>query len=236
MSIRKKFFKKVLYYFAVAVCTFPFMWILEMFSDSERSLPDSSDMVVYNIDSRNIYKDSYRSNFTTSDKSIYDKIINIHYRKLDLNSIEIFVMDKTGDIVNNCYYVSNYELEECMYDVWASKEYREMVANDFEEDFYDIFDIYKKVDDERIFLPSIGIDGKSEYIMYKFYLENEEELTELIKCYQDDIRNISEEAIQKLMREEGECYTLKCYYAQYVINEDFKNTMNFINQRDLLGD
>lgn len=239
---RKRFQKKLTYYFAVVICTFPFIWILNMFSNSERSLPDSSNMVIYSIDSHDIYKDSHCSIFTTKDKDIYDKVVNMYdkaYNNEDDTSrvsIGIAVVDKIGNVSSVYYHISESVFKECMQDVWVSKEYREMVANDFEEDFYDIFENHKTVDGERIFLPSIGIDGKSEYIMYEFYLENEEELTELIKCYQDDIRNISEEAIQKLMRKEGEYYTLECKGAHYAINEDFKNTMNFIDQRDLLGD
>jgi len=229
---RKKFKKKLIYYFVVAVCTFPFMWILEIFYD--RPLPKSSDMVICNINSMNRYKGSKYSSFITSNKSIYDKIkiIGTYDRRHDLNYVEIFVVDKTGDVIGDCYYISAPELEECMYDAWTSKEYIDMVANEFEED-YNIFETYKEVDGKRVFLPSIEIHGKS-YLTYDLYLESEEELTELIKCYQDDILNISEEAIKKLMRKNSEYCILDFNWTHYAINEDFKNTMDFINQRDLI--
>ena len=108
-----------------------------------------------------------------------------------------------------------------------------MVANEFEED-YNIFETYKEVDGKRVFLPSIKIHGKSSYLTYDLYLESEEELTELIKCYQNDILNISEEAIKKLMRKNSEYCILDFNWTHYAINEDFKNTMDFINQRDLI--
>lgn len=240
MSRRKNFLKKALYYLVVSMCAFPFIWILEKCTDIDNiSLPDSSNIVIYNIVTYDIYTDSYDSNFTTKDKDIYDKVMNMcnktyNYEK-PLNSIGVNVVDKIGNISSGYYHIPESVFKECMQDVWASKEYREMVANEFEEDFYDIFEVHKKVDGERVFLPSIGINGKSLYLMYEFYLENEEELTELINCYQDDIRNISEETIQKLMRKEGEYYTLECKGAHYAINEDFENTINFINERDLLG-
>ncbi|MBE6843134.1 MAG: hypothetical protein E7510_09955 [Ruminococcus sp.] len=239
---RKRFQKKLTYYFAVVICTFPFMWILNMFSNSERSLPDSSNMVIYNIDSYDIYRDSYYSNFTSKDKGIYDKVVDIcdkTYNNEDntpRDNIGIAVVDKIGNVSNSYYLLPEPVVKECMQDIWTSKEYREMVMRDFEEEFYDVLEVHKRVDGERVFIPSISIYGKSPYLVYELDLESEEELTELIKCYQDDIRNISEETIQKLMRKEGEYYILRYYYVEYVINEDFKNTMNFINQRDLLVD
>lgn len=234
VSTRKNFTRRVLCYFVIVVCTYPFMWILEKYTDNVYSLPESPDVLIYNIKSDDIYKDSYYSQFVTRDKDIYDKIINVCSQKCDktlvpLKDIEIYVVDKIGNISSQCYHVEKSVLKECMYDIWTSQEYREMIAESFEDDLNEINKSAKRAGYGTTFAPEIQIEKNNS--VYSLKPRSIEEFTELAECYRKDILNISEETMEKLMYNYRECYILRSWGMKYVINDGFENTIKFFEEK-----